>query len=221
MVRGAGNPEGRKGITTFDEYSNWMNAEGAVFGRKALYPDGVERKVPRHREDLLDVDMDMVLENTRQNIIALAQEYPDVTFYCFFTPYSAKWWQQELESERLEMEIEAERIVTREILECSNIRLYSFNSLTDITTDLNNYKDATHYGEWINTLMLQYMYDGKCLLTANNWEAALEAERDFYSGYDYTLMNSQEDYDDDSLAEQLLYEKLYGTPDGQHPDNPA
>lgn len=221
MLRDAGNPESRKGITTFDEYSNWMHAEDAAFGRKALYPDGVVRQTPQHREDLLDVNMDRVLENTRQNIIALAQEYPDVTFYCFFTPYSAKWWQQELESERLEMEIEAERIVTREILECGNIRLYSFNSLTDITTDLNNYKDATHYGEWINTLMLQYMCDGKCLLTADNWEAALEAERDFYSGYDYTLMNSQEDYDDDSLAEQLLYEKLYGTPNGPRPDDPA
>ena len=45
----------------------------------------------------------------------------------------------------------------------------------------------------------------------DSWdEAALEAERDFYSGYDYTLMNSQEDYDDDSLAEQLLYEKYCG-----------
>ena len=213
MLRDRGNPEIAKGITSFDEYSNWMNEEGTVFGRKALYPDGVKRNKPEHRVDLLDVEMDMVLENIQQNIVALAQAWPDVTFYCFFTPYSAKWWQQELEGERLEMEIEAEQITIRELLKCSNIRLYSFNILTDITTDLNNYKDATHYGEWINTLMLQYMSDEKCLLTADNWEAVLEAERDFYTGYDYTLMNSQEDYDDDSMAEQLLYRELYGTPE--------
>ena len=213
MLRDRGNPEIAKGITSFDEYSNWMNEENIAFGRKSLYPDGVKRNKPEPREDLLDVEMDMVLENIQQNIVALAQAWPDVTFYCFFTPYSAKWWQQELEGERLEMEIEAEQITIRELLKCSNIRLYSFNSLTDITTDLNNYKDATHYGEWINTLMLQYMSDEKCLLTAVNWEAVLEAERDFYTGYDYTLMNSQEDYDDDSMAEQLLYRELYGTPE--------
>ena len=95
----------------------------------------------------------------------------------------------------------------------STIHVYSFNILTDITTDLNNYKDATHYGEWINSMILLYMHEGKCLLTADNWEAVLEAERDFYTGYDYTLMNSQEDYDDDSMAEQLLYRELYGTPE--------
>ena len=213
MLRDRGNPEIAKGITSFDEYSNWMNEEDIAFGRKSLYPDGVKRNKPEPREDLLDVEMDMVLENIQQNIVALARSRPDVTFYCFFTPYSAKWWQQELEGERLEMEIEAEQITTRELLKCSNIRLYSFNILTDITTDLNNYKDATHYGEWINSMILLYMHEGKCLLTADNWEAVLEAERDFYTGYDYTLMNSQEDYDDDSMAEQLLYRELYGTPE--------
>ncbi len=221
MLRGRGNPEAARGITSFDEYSNWMNEEEIAFGRKSLYPDGIRMKTPVHREDLLDINMQDVLENTRQNIVALAQAYPDVTFYCFFPPYSAKWWQQELESERLEMEIEAERIVIRELLKCSNIRLYSFNNLTEITTDLNHYKDATHYGEWINSLILRYMLEGKCLLTAENWEASLKAERDFYASYDYTLMNSQEDYDDDSRAGQLLYEELYGVPDGQSPDGPA
>ena len=220
-VLGLGGPERRNGITSFDKYSNWMNDGGSPFGRKALYPDGVTRKKPKHRDDMLDIDMGMVRENIQYNVVALAEAYPDVTFYCFFTPYSAKWWQQELESERLDQQIEAERTAIEEILRCGNIRLYSFNSLTDITTDLNNYRDATHYGDWINSLILRYMYDGKCLLTAENYKAYLETEKDFYTSNDYTLMNSQEDYEDDAVAGQLLNEEIYAPPGGGSADSPA
>ena len=113
---------------------------------------------------------------------------------------------------RLDQNIEAERIAIEELLKYDNIRLFSFNNLTNITTDLNNYKDATHYGDWINSLILRYMYDGKGLLTAENYEAYLEEERQFWSTFDYTLMNGQEDYEDDSLAAQLLYDEIYSFP---------
>ena len=117
-----------------------------------------------------------------------------------------------LEAMRLDQNIEAERIAIEELLKYDNIRLFSFNNLTNITTDLNNYKDATHYGDWINSLILRYMYDGKGLLTAENYEAYLEEERQFYSTFDYTLLNGQEDYEDDSLAAQLLYDEIYSFP---------
>ena len=57
------------------------------------------------------------------------------------------------------------------------------------------------------------MYDGRCLLTPENYEAQLEQERQFYSTFDYTLLNDQEDYEDDSLAAQLLYDEIYSFPD--------
>ena len=48
-------------------------------------------------------------------------------------------------------------------------------------------------------------------------EAYLENEETFYASYDYTLMNSQEDYEDDSRAAELLYEEIYGS----HAEQPA
>lgn len=212
MVRDRNNPDVSPGVTSFDEYSSWMNEEDWTFGRKALYPDGVTVEEPHYHPEMLDIDMGMVRENIRQNVAALAEAWPDVTFCCFFTPYSAKWWQMELEGMRLDQQVEAERIVIEELLKYDNIKLYSFNNLTDITTDLNNYKDTTHYGDWINSLMLRYMHDGKGLLTAENYESYLEEERQFYSTFDYTLMNSQEDYEDDSLAARLLYDEIYSFP---------
>ena len=212
MVRDRSDPYICPGITHFNEYSNWMDDEAWTFGRKTLYPDGVTVEEPRHHPERADIDMGSVRENIRQNVAALAEAWPDVTFYCFFTPYSAKWWQTELEAMRLDQNIEAERIAIEELLKYDNIRLFSFNNLTNITTDLNNYKDATHYGDWINSLILRYMYDGRCLLTPENYEAQLEQERQFYSTFDYTLMNDQEDYDDDSCAAQLLHDEIYSFP---------
>ena len=209
MIRDRNNPDATRGITPFDEYSNWMNG-GCAFGKNTLYPDGVTVKEPERNDDLPDIDLEILRENVRQNVTAIAREYPGVQFYCFFPPYSAKWWQEEMESGRLEQQIEAERVVIEELLTCRNIFVYSFNNMTNITTDLNNYKDATHYGDWINSLMVRYMYDDRGLLSAENYEAYLEEEKEFYSTFDYAGLNDQEDYEDDSLAASLLAEEIYG-----------
>ena len=204
MVLDNDNEGFEPGITSFDDYSNWM--ANYTFGINTVCPDGVvvqDAGAPVH---LKDAERDMVLENIQQNVTSLAEQYPEVTFYYFFTPYSALWWQALVNTGTIYKQIEAEELVIEEILKHDNIKLYSFNNLTDITTDLNNYKDIMHYGSWINSLMLQYMYDGKCLLTYDNYEEYLEDELSFYTSFDYGQLNDQVDYEDDYLAETLLNE---------------
>lgn len=107
-------------------------------------------------------------------------------------------------------QIEAEQYVIGLLLEHDNIRLYSFNNRTDITTDLNNYKDKIHYASWINSLMLRWMHDGEYLLTKDNYMDYLEKERAFYTGFDYESLNGQEDYECDYYAAALLHQELCG-----------
>ena len=52
--------------------------------------------------------------------------------------------------------------------------------------------------------MLKYMYDGKCLLTYENYEEYLKEELSFYTTYDYEQLNNQVDYETDYFAEALL-----------------
>lgn len=198
----------RSGITSFDAYSNWMG--GYTFGIKTVCPDGVAVKEAGEPVHLTEEERATVLGNVRQNITSLAERYPEVTFYYFFTPYSIAWWQSVVQAGTIYKQLEAEELVIEEILKCSNIRLYSFNNLTDITTDLNHYKDTTHYGSWINSLMLHYMYDGKCLLTGENYKKYLEEELAFYLSYDYVMLNMQEDYENDYYAEALLNQEING-----------
>jgi len=48
----------------------------------------------------------------------------------------------------------------KQLKKCKNIKLFSISDNLDICADLNNYKDLTHYGPWINSLILQLMQVG-------------------------------------------------------------
>jgi hypothetical protein len=197
----------QSGITSFDSYSNWMASY--KFGINTVCPDGVTTPQTSELVHLSDDERETVMGTIEQNIVSLASLYPDVTFYYFITPYSIVWWENLVNDGTIYKQIEAEQLIIEEILKYDNIRLYSFNNLTDITTDLNNYKDTVHYGSWFNSLMLRYMKEGKCLLTNDNYENYLSNELLFYTTYDYSLLNGQIDYEDDYYAEAMFYLKYY------------
>ena len=190
------------GIPTFDDYSNWMAKY--KFGYQVVLPDGLTAKEASKPIALSQNEIERIKTNVRQNVTAIAEQHPNITFYCFFAPFSAVWWRTQLLNGKLDWQIDTERVVIEELLKHDNIKLFSFNTLFDITTDLNNYKDATHYGEWVNSLMLRYMYDGKCQITRENFLTYLETERQFYGSYDYTQLINQEDYEDDYLAAAII-----------------
>lgn len=196
------------GIASFDDYGFWMS--GYTCGIHAIRPEGVPVKAPGEPVHLSPADREILMDNIRQNVTETAAQYPDVTLYYFFTPYSSIWWQSQVEEGTIYRQLEAERLIIEELLKYPNIRLYSFNLLTDYITDLNNYVDTVHYASWMNTLILRYMRDGKCLLTTDNYEKYLEDVLSFYTSYDYSLVNIQEDYANDYYAEALMHEAISG-----------
>nr|MCR5590778.1 hypothetical protein [Lachnospiraceae bacterium] len=173
----------------------------------AVLPEGYEVSESALQRVFDEDDREKVIGNVTQNVTDLADAYPDVEFYYFFTPYSAAWWKVTLEQGVFDRQIDAEKTAIEEILKHPNIKLFSFNCLTDITTDLNNYKDISHYGAWVNTLMLRMMHDDKCLLTYENYEEYLQSERGFYGSFDYRSLKTQEDYEDDTEASRIITEK--------------
>ena len=199
MLQESRRPGFTPGITSFDDYSNWMG-DGYGFGSHAVFPEGLTDLGPQTPVALTQEEADTIRENIRQNVVLLAREHPQITFYCFFPPYSAAWWLAWRNGDGIAKKVEAERIAIEEMLTCGNIRLFSFNSCPEITTNLNFYKDMNHYGEWINNLILRRMAAGKNRLTRENYAACLEAEYEFYQNYDYSRLIQQEDYADDTQA---------------------
>ena len=183
------------GITSFDAYGRWQDAFS--FGKDTVIPNGLSVESDKEQSCMTDDEKKMIYGNITQNVTDLADKYSDTEFYYFFTPYSAAWWGEQINDGNIYKYLEAEKYAIELILEHDNIHLFSFNLCTDITTDLNNYKDTMHYGEWINSFILQKMYVGEYELTDNNYEQYIDEEELFYINYDYSLMNEQIDYEDD------------------------
>lgn len=202
MMKAKKSSENITGITSFDQYSCW--AEEASFGKNVIKPDGFTKCEPGVPHFLSEEEKKIVILNITQNVTSLAEEYPNVTFYYFFTPYSAIWWQGKINDGTIYKYHEAEELIIEQILQHENIHLFSFNNMTEITMDLNNYWDWLHYGPWINSLMLRYMHEDKCRLTKDNYQKYLEKEWDYYLNFDYESLNNQVDYEDDYYMERYF-----------------
>ena len=208
MIKDSNSEGFKSGIDSFDEYSRWVH-EYNSFGNNEIVPDGPWEMTVGEPVHMTEEERDLLAGNVTQNVIVLAEEHPDVDFYLFFPPYSAYWWEYLVESGNIYRHLESEREVIKLLLPYENIKLFSFNNCTEITMDTNNYTEALHYGEWINTLMLKYMHDGKGRLTKDNYEDYLSEIEDLYLNFDYMTLFDQEDYEDDYLASEKLLE-LYG-----------
>ncbi|MCR5686628.1 MAG: hypothetical protein K6G58_01165 [Lachnospiraceae bacterium] len=91
---------------------------------------------------------------------------PDVTFIFFSPPYSILYWDDCILRGRLTAEICAINEVYKKLLEYDNVRMFYFQDNWDIITDLDNYKDYSHYSKDISRYMYECMRDGKCEVTS-------------------------------------------------------
>ena len=195
------------GITTFDDYSMWQDQYS--FGIDTVCPNGITT-VDIEQIHLTDEEKEIIKKNIELNVTDIADDNPNIDFYYFYSPYSVVVWNEWKTNGTLIKMLEAEAYITELILPHKNIHLFSFNTRTDITTDLNNYKDGYHYGCWINSLMLKWMHDGSYQLTQDNYKDYLKQEYDFYTTFDYSSLDGQVDYEADFFAAALLNKELTG-----------
>lgn len=174
--------------TTFDAYSNWM--AGRTFGKDAVLATyNWASEISKDTLPFTEEDRQIVFENITQNVTTLVTQYPDVEFYFFFTPYSICSFHQLYQGGSLERQLEIEKYTIELLLQHENIHLFSFFTEFDMITDLDNYKDVLHYGEAVNSQILQWMQEGRGKLTPDNYEKYCKQVYDFYTNYDYSTLS--------------------------------
>lgn len=176
--------------TSFDEYANWNKYY--TFGAESVLASYTLGEKWEGIRALSEDDRKMILENIRQNVTDLADKHPETVFYLFFSPYSICYWDDQNNKGYIDWSIDCERVAIEEILKHSNIKLYSFNDNFKLICDLDNYKDQAHYGEWVNSWILEWMKEDKYLLTEENYQEYIETIREFYNSYDYSTLREQE-----------------------------
>ncbi len=199
------------GHTSFDDYSNTMKYYEGCFGLPDIdsmlrYEPGTVGE-PHH---LSGEAREKLIENITQNVVAIAEEHPEATFYYYLPPYSLGYWSEKLASGDIYLQFEAEQLAIELMLQCGNIRLYDFSGRDDIISDVNNYRDLMHYGDWINSFILQWMHDDRYRLTKDNYRDFLSDRFETYLSADYGTLRTQERWHSDYFAAALLNEELTG-----------
>lgn len=170
---------------TMDEYGSWN--QYASFGKDSVL---ASFSLLEEREEELKLAKDDILqiqENVTENFVKLAKDYPDTTFYLFFPPYSICYWEALTRTKQLNLQLNAQKIAVELLLTTQNVQVYDFSYRTDITANLDNYTDTLHYGEWINSEMLQMMSREEGRLTSENYMDYYNSLSTLYSEYNYSL----------------------------------
>ena len=93
------------------------------------------------------VSVEKVKANLTQNIEPLIQTHSDTEFVFYFVPYSILYWDQEVREGNFDSTIDAVDYAMGALLKYDNVRIYFFHNEEDIITNLDNYKDYSHYGK--------------------------------------------------------------------------
>lgn len=175
--------------TTMDEYSGWGAEATGLEGIFKLYDrNNIQHDLPDH---LTQDDERMVRENIGENVVSLVNEHPDVEFIIFYPPYSICYWDEVNLMNTLERQLKAEEVATSMLLECPNVKLFSFSDQYDVITDVSNYRDKEHYMGWINDKMLNWMATDGGIVTKDNYLEKIAKEREYYGSYDYESIYKQ------------------------------
>lgn len=106
------------------------------------------------------------VNNFNTFFLDIIKKNKDINFYIFYPPYSILSFKA-MDRENLEFFIKIKKYVNDVLLKYDNVKIYDFQVNGEIITNLNNYKDPTHYHQKINTWMLKQMGLGKQNLKYN------------------------------------------------------
>jgi hypothetical protein len=170
---------------TWDEYGSWSQYK--TYGAESVFQTWSRFEVSEEESLLQEDDYARIRENVETNVLVTAQNNPDVTFYLFFPPYSICYWDTLVRTKQLDAQLSAEQLAVEILLEAPNIRIFGFDDKVEMISDLNNYTDSLHYGEWINSDILSWMSIGEGELNRDNYLLYFEELREIYQQFDYSV----------------------------------
>ncbi|MCR5398390.1 MAG: hypothetical protein K6E68_02530 [Lachnospiraceae bacterium] len=169
--------------TDFDEYSNWMSMY--TFGKEQVLASYIRPELSSEIIPLTDEDRELMRANLEANVISLATDYPDVTFYTWIPPYSVAFYDVENRKGSLGKCMDAMEYECELLTGIDNIRLFGYADREDIVCDLSLYKDMAHYSEDVNSMLLEAMAKNEGLITEDNYRDYMARVRELYMNYDY------------------------------------
>ena len=103
--------------------------------------------------------------NLEINLIPFIEAHPETQFDFFFPPYSAAEWSTMKSRGTLDALLPLRTLCYERLASFPNVRMYDFSAKEDWVLNISNYKDTTHYGQWINDAITDCIAAGEGLIT--------------------------------------------------------
>ena len=178
-LQGNISPAERRGITLCGD-----------FGRNATLAS-YDRPAQSNARRNFDGDMRQTVDGNLSNITALVKAHPDTEFVFFFPPFSMLYWDRELRVSSFDATMDATEYAISVLLAYDNVRLYYYQAEEEIITNLDNYKDYSHYGHWVNNTITEWISEDYGRVTIANYQTIILGLRELVYGYDYDSLLQQ------------------------------
>lgn len=126
--------------------------------------------------------------NLDHNILPLVENSPETEFVFFMVPFSILYWDNEIRQGTFDATMNGLEYTIGRLLEYGNVRIYFYHDQWDIAENLDNYKDYSHYGKWINSWMTQAIAANEGQLTLDNYITVLDEMRAYIYAYDFDAL---------------------------------
>lgn len=166
--------------------------DGNVFFSKELALAGYQR--PEAEDTVLPEEAFFSICDENLAVVETwLTEHPDTEFIFYYSPYSILFWDKMARQGKTDAMFAVLKHATEELLAYDNVKIQCFLTDIDTITDLDNYADHIHVAGRVTWKMSKAMAGTEHLLTLENYEAKLDALRDYVIDYDYESIWEERD----------------------------
>lgn len=131
-------------------------------------------------------------ENLNYNVLPFVKEHPETEFYFYMVPYSITYWYMSKQNGTLEAEINIIQTLAETLLEYDNVKFFFFQDEIEFITNLDNYRDHTHFHPSINSYMSKQMAAGQNELNAKNYQQRIDSFYQYLNKFDYDVFYQEQ-----------------------------
>ena len=139
----------------------------------------------REKEEPKDAYREKTEINLERNILSYVRQHPETEFTFFFPPYSILYWYNVERENHLEATMAQYEQIGETLLKEDNVRVFYFQDMEDVVTDLANYSDYEHYSPAINSYMAACFGTGEHEVHPGGMHEVLDHMRSIVDSFDF------------------------------------
>lgn len=165
--------------------------DGVTRGKEFVLSD-YERPAITDVASNADDSVELAIKNIN-NLLPYFETMKETNFILFFSPFSIVYWDKEIRLNEIDLWKTVFTEVFKILVEYDNVHLlfWTDEEMFDIITNLNNYKDATHYTSEISLEIVDRIYTRFGRLTVDNYGDEIEKFFKYITEYDYSVLFEQ------------------------------